>query len=113
MITPGFELEPTEGFFVDPAGLATECRYPNGIASSTWSDKTPDEILADVNADLALMSGPPLEGVPRRPYPMEGVLVSGWAWAGLLKCQRRSMVRLFLHSRRGRRPKRFSAKEVR
>jgi len=113
MITPGFDIEPPEGLFAVPPGPTVGYHGPNNIASSSWSDKTPDEILADVNADLALMSGPPLEGVPRRPYPMEGVLVSGWAWAGLLKCQRRSMVRLFLHSRSVRRPKRFSAKEVR
>lgn len=113
MITPGFEL-------VMPVDSLAIPDFDEGVftvnsplsASSSWSTKTSAQILDDISALLTEMNktlGPPFENVG---LPMEGGLVSSRAcWAELLKRQRRSMVRLFLHNRRFHRPSRFTVKE--
>ena len=65
----------------------------------TWKDKTPQDILADVNALLTELAFPP-ESSPASLF----LPFSTYWWL------RRGMIDLLLRSRRGRRPKGFTRK---
>jgi hypothetical protein len=79
--------------------------------SSFWLDKTPAQILDDMNALLANINetcGLPLEYLG---YPMEGVPVPKQACDWFRQWEQQRLVRLLLVHRCVRRPMRFTVKE--